>query len=170
VQSVSIPGTVTIGGLRKAELLVELRDRAISLNESAERLFASALFTTSPERYSISIAELAVEDLGFSRGATIGEIIDRAASRGLGCCPLELGAHLRLQYLDQPEGFIGQPARKHQAPVGSITILSEPLDADDDFPKGFYLRRIDGVLWLRGYCSGADHVWVPDDRLVFQRD
>jgi hypothetical protein len=45
--------------------------------------------------------------------------------------------------------------------------VSAALVEDDEFPKGFYLRRIDGVLWLRGYRSGPAHVWSPDDRLVF---
>jgi hypothetical protein len=165
----AISKVVQIGGRTTADLLVALRNRAVALNESAERLFASPLFTTLPERLSITIVELAVEDLGFPQGATISEIVDRAVANGLGYCPLELGLHLRLQYLDQPEGFVGQPVRAHQAPVGSITIVSEPLDADDDFPKGFYLRRIEGVLWLRGYQSGADHIWSPDDRLVFRQ-
>jgi hypothetical protein len=45
--------------------------------------------------------------------------------------------------------------------------VSAPLAADDDIPKGFCLRRIDGVLWLRGYRSGPEHIWSPDDRLIF---
>jgi hypothetical protein len=72
-----------------------------------------------------------------------------------------------LQYLDQPEGYWDQPVRHHQAPSGSITIASEPLSEDDDFPKGFYLRRIKGVLWLRGYRSGAEHIWEPGDHFLF---
>jgi hypothetical protein len=34
---------------------------------------------------------------------------------------------------------------------------------------GFYLRRIRGVLWLRGYRSPAEHVWEAADRFVFRR-
>jgi hypothetical protein len=29
------------------------------------------------------------------------------------------------------------------------------------------LRRIDGVLWLRGYRSGPEHIWNQDDHFVF---
>jgi hypothetical protein len=75
-----------------------------------------------------------------------------------------------LHYRDQPEGHWGQPVRQHQAPSGSITIATERLDDDDDVPKGFYLRRIEGVLWLRGYRSGGEHIWGAGDRFLFRRE
>jgi hypothetical protein len=164
-----ITRTVTVGGLTKAELLEELRRNAISMNEAAEQLFASELFTTSTAQYSVMTVELTIQDLGFSQGAKSADISAKAAALGLAPCPLELGPHLRLQYLDQPEGFWGHPQRQHQAPSGSITIASEQLTDDDEFPKGFYLRRIQGVLWLRGYRSGAEHIWSPDDHLIFRQ-
>lgn len=157
---------VDVGGSTKPELIQELQRNTISMNEFAERLFASDHFTTAPTRYSVMSVELTVRNLGFTRGATIAEIYGRARELGLSLCPLELGPHLRLQYLDQPEGYWGKPFRRHQAPCGSITIASEEL-AEDGFPKGFYLRRIKGVLWLRGYCSRPEHVWDAGDHLVF---
>jgi hypothetical protein len=138
--------TVTIGGLTKTELLEQLHNQAVSLNESADRLFASERFTTAHTRYSVTTVELTVCDLGFPHGATTAEMYTRATTLGLGLCPLELAPHLRLQYLDQPEGYWGQPVRQHQAPSGSITIASEALTHDDEVPKGFYLRRIKGEL------------------------
>jgi hypothetical protein len=158
---------VTIGGLTKAELLEQLQRNAILLNESADKLFASDRFTTAATRRAWTTVELTVRDLGFSNGATTAAIYARAAALGLGLCPLELGPHLRLHYRDQPEGYWGQPLRHHQAPSGSITIASEPLTHDDDFPKGFYVRRIKGELWLRGYRAGPEHVWEADDHLLF---
>src|SRR3954451_22232427 len=139
------------------------------MNESAEQLFASDLFTTSASRYSVMTVELTVRDLAFPDGATSAEIDARAGALGLALCPLELGPHLRLQYRDQPEGYWGQPERQHQAPSGSITVASVPLADDDEFPKGFYLRRIKGELWLRGYRSGPAHVWKPDNHFIFCR-
>lgn len=159
--------SVNLGGLMKSELLEELARNAISMNVSAERLFASDHFTTSETRYSVTTVELTLCNLGFPRGATIAEIYERAGQLGLGLCPLELGPHLRLQYHDQPEGHLGKPVRRHQAPYGSITIASEILSEEEDFPKGFYLRRIEGVLWLRGYRSWPGHVWEPDDHFIF---
>ena len=52
---------------------------------------------------------------------------------------------------------------------GAVVVASPPLDERDETPKGFYLRRIHGVLWLRGYWSWAGHVWSPQDVLVFRR-
>lgn len=160
---------VSIGGLSKAELLQQLQDNHVSLNESADRLFASDRFTTAPMRQALTTVELTVRDLGFPQGATTAAMYARAATLGLSLCPVELGPHLRLKYLDQPEGYWGQPLRQHQAPSGSITIASAPLIPDDDFPKGFYLRRIQGELWLRGYRAGPEHVWNADDHLLFCR-
>jgi hypothetical protein len=160
--------TVEVGGLTKSELLQHLQRNAIAMNAAGETLFASDLFTTSATRYTVTTLELTVGKLGFPRGATSAEMYARAGALGLDLCPLELGPHLRVQYRDQPEGEWGQPARRHQAPSGSITIASEPLTDDDDVPKGFYLRRIQGVLWLRGYRAGPDHVWEPDDHLIFR--
>lgn len=156
-----------MGGLTKLELIQELQRNAILMNEAAERLFASEHFMISETRYAVTTVELTVRDLGLPQGATIAEIHARAETLGLGLCPLELGPHLRLQYLDQPEGYWEQPVRQHQAPSGSITITSEKLAEGDNFPKGFYLRRIKGELWLRGYRSGPEHIWEPDDHFVF---
>lgn len=158
---------VTCGGLTKTQLLDQLHASAVSLNEAAESLFRSDLFTTAPTPYSVTTVELTVRDLGFPHGAATAEIYAHAKALGLGLCPLELAPHLRLHYLDQPEGYWGQPVRQHQAPSGSVTIASEALTHDDAVPKGFYLRRIKGELWLRGYRAGADHVWEADDHLLF---
>lgn len=162
-----ITRTVGVGGLTKSQLIQKLKQYSILMNESAERLFADDKFSTSETKYILQTVELTVGDLGFPDGASMGEILKRATELGLELCPLELGPHLRLAYLDQPEGYLGNPLKQHQAPSGSITIGSEILTEDHDFPKGFYLRRINGVLWLRGYRADHLHVWNPDDHFVF---
>jgi hypothetical protein len=156
--------------MSKHELLAQLENASVQFNESARILFAHEKFITSSAVSNVEIVELSVADLGFPpEGATIGSIHERAAACGLSLCPLELGPHLRLQYLDQPEGSIGHPPTQHCAPPGSLTVASRELTSDEDIPKGFYLRRIEGVLWLRGYRSGPDHIWSAADRLVFCR-
>ena len=160
---------VRVGGRSKRELLADLQSNGIQLNEYARILFGHGEFTTSPVTSKIATVELAVANLGYAQGATIAQLHARAAELGLALCPLELGPHLRLQYLDQAEGHIGYPASKHQAPHGSITVVSCQLADDHETPKGFYLRRIDGVLWLRGYRSAPDDLWNPEDRLIFCR-
>jgi hypothetical protein len=162
-----IKRTVEVGGLTKSQLIQKLQQYSILMNESGERLFADKKFTTSDTKYSLETVELTVGDLGFPDGATTAQIFKRASELGLELCPLELGPHLRLEYLDQPEGYSRNSLKRHQAPSGSITIASEILTEDYDFPKGFYLRRINGVLWIRGYRADHLHVWNPDDHFIF---
>jgi hypothetical protein len=164
-----IPRVVTIGGASRSELLALLRGSDIQLNPYAEALFADDRFTTLPREHRVEIAALSVGGLGFGEGATYRQIVARACKAGWVECPLELGPHLRLQYSDQPDGDDGLPLTHGRAPPGSITVASPPLDDDDETPKGFYLRRVGCVSWLRGFRSWAGHVWSPGDVLVFSR-
>jgi hypothetical protein len=153
--------------MSKPELIDELVNHGIELNEAGRDLFAHNGFTTSAIPSSIETIEITVSNLGYAQGAAIADISKRAISLGLSLCPLELGPHFRLQYLDQPEGQNERPVTKHKAPFGSLTIVSPEISEDDDIPKGFYLRRMNDVLWLRGYWSGPNHIWNPEDHLVF---
>lgn len=162
-----ITRTVKVGGLTKGQLIQQLQEQSILLNELGVRLFADDRFMTSDTVYSLNTVELTVEDLGFPEGATLPQIYKEANEVGLGLCPLELGPHLRLAFLDQPEGNTGNISQQNQAPSGSITIASEIISEDDHFPKGFYLRKIDGVLWLRGYIADDLHIWNPQDHFIF---
>lgn len=162
--------TVQFGGETKAELLVRLAQNGVELNEAARVLFASDKFTTSKVRSHLGTVELRVRELGLPQGATTSSVFESAMRLGLRLCPIELGPHLRLQWLDQPEGFLGHPLTQHRGPPGALIIASEILSEDYEFPKGFYLRRIKGTLWLRGYWSGPEHVCDPDDHFVFGQD
>jgi len=165
----SIPNAVRIGGRDKSELLQALREHHVQMNRAAQALFEDPRFTPLSQDQVIDIATLSVADLGFAEGAGYGEIIALARESGLVECPLELGPHLRMQFLDQPEGVVTIPTMHGRAPHDSVTIASPPLDDSDETPKGFYLRRIDGGLWLRGYWSWSGHVWSPEDVFVFSR-
>lgn len=159
---------VRVGGLTKDELLSELRRAGVELNEMGRALFAFPGFTTAAAPLTIDTVELAVADLGFGGGAVIATLLERARRRGLQPCPLELGPHLRLQDRARPRRLARQPPARNRAPPGSVTVVSAPVSDDEDVPKGFYLRHIDGVPWLRGYRSGPEHVWSPQDRLLFR--
>jgi hypothetical protein len=161
-----ISRTVEVGGLTKSQLLQKLQQASIMLNVYGERLFAADQFTTSVAKYSLETVELTVMDLGFPDGADTARLFKRAGDLGLKLCPMELGPYLRLMYLDQPE-VCEEDSQQHQAPSGSITIASKILSEDGELPKGLYLRRMDGVLWLRGYRADHLHVWNPDDRFIF---
>jgi len=159
---------IRTGGASKAELLSQLERAGVQLNDAARRLFDDERFTTSPVSSLVEIAEVSVAGLGLHDGATMAQIVEQAAARSLALCPLELAPHFRLQYTDQPEGFLGHPPSQHRAPPGSVTVASASLDEDQDTPKGFYLRIIEGTPWLRGYRSWAGHIWSPEDSLAFR--
>lgn len=160
-------GSVRIGGMGRLDLLTELQKNGIALNQAGLELFANDKFTTYEVTSILEIVEITVDSLGFSKGTTIDRICERAVQLGMALCPLELGPHLRLQYRDQPEGRVGQQPSQGRAPPGSLTIASQRISEDDDIPKGFYLRRMNDVLWLRGYRSGPEHIWSREDRFVF---
>jgi len=165
----AMPRAVRVGGMSKSELLQALRESNIHLNQAAEALFADQRFITLSRHQVIEVAALSVADLGFEGGATYRQLTARARESGLVECPLELGPHLRMQFPDQPEDARNLPMTHGKAPPDSITVASSPLDDSDETAKGFYLRRVDGVLWLRGYWSWPGHIWSPEDVLVFSR-
>lgn len=165
----SLPPIVGIGALTRPALLAALRAHGIQLNPAAEALFEDPRFTTLPQHHLVPIAARSVAELGFDHGATYAQLIERAHAAGLLECPLELGPHLRTQFLDQPDEAAAGPLTHGRAPPGSITVASAPLDDTDATPKGFYLRHADGVLWLRGYWSSSDHHWSPDDVFIFSK-
>jgi hypothetical protein len=158
---------VSIGGITKSALLERLAAAEIEVNSAGYELFSDERFRTALHPEVVHVRQVSVAGLGLERGGVMFEIMAAAAERGLSCCPLELAPHLRLLLLDQDEGAIGFPHTKHRAPPGSITVILQPLCDDDEVPKGFYLRRVEGKLWLRGYTSWAGHVWQPEDLLVF---
>lgn len=159
--------TVEIGGLTKSQLFQKLKQHSILLNKFAEQLFANDKFIVSDKIYSVKTVELKVRDLGFPEGATIPQVYKKAKQLDLKLCPLELGPYLRLNYLDQPEGYLGKPAWKNRSPYGAVKVATEIFSNDVDFPKGFYLRKIEGVLWLRGYIADDLHVLDPNDHIIF---
>jgi len=161
--------SIEIGGLTKWQLIQKLQEHSISMNHYGEQLLSDDQFITSETKYSLDTVELAVRNLGFPDGATMPQLIKQANKLGLELCPLEVGPYVRLEYLDQAEGDLGNSLQQHQAPSGSITIASEIIRDDDDFPKGFYLRKIAGVLWLRGYVADDLHIWNPDDQFIFRK-
>lgn len=162
----TINRTIKVGGLTKSQLIHKIKKQSIMINELGKKLFNDDKFTISNSQHTLETVELTVQDLGFFGGGTITQIFGKATQLGLELCPLELGPYLRLAYLDQPEGNLNKQ-QQHKAPYGSITVASKILTENHNFPKGFYLRRIDETLWLRGYVCDETHIWEPDDHFIF---
>ena len=141
--------SLIIGGVSKDELRQRLASASVSLNAYAEQLFEAPEFTVSTERLQIRLVTVSLADLGFQTGGTLPAIFERAESVGYDLCPPEVAAHLRLQFPDQSAGPY-------------LTVASPRLRPDHiDFPAGFYLRRREDGLWLRGYRTDDDWMWPP---------
>ncbi len=140
---------LTIGGLTKSELLSELGQRSISLNDYARLLFADPARGTATHTQDIQVAVVTLPEIGLPCGGTFAEILDHASALGLEPCPLDVAPHLRLAYLDQPQGPY-------------LTVASLELRPGPETPNGFYLRHLPDGLWLRGYESGPENVYPPD--------
>lgn len=164
-----LPRFVTIGGCTKSDLLDRVKEAGVQMNEFGQNLFQDVRFTTEPEARRLEVLGITVAELGLADGGTYSQVLEIARSRGLEVCPLELAAHLRLQWLDQPEAPIEQSLVRHRAPPGSVTVMTEAPPDDQDVPWGFYLRRVESQPWLRGYRSWSGHIKAAQDFLVFVR-
>jgi len=165
----ALPPYVEIGDTKKESLIQALDDSGIQVNSIGLELFNDPRFTVSPVRERVSIVCLTVAELGLPEGGVYGQVVGAGGVLRLFECPLELGPHLRLAFKEQSEGSVGFPSSQNAAPPGAVTVASAPLDDAESTPKGFYLRCINGSLWLRGYRSWDGHIWNPNDAFVFAR-
>ena len=157
---------IRIGGMAKEELLKKINEKSIRLNPLAENLIKSELFQMTETKEVINLTEITLEELGMVEGKTgLLDIFERAKEVGLAICLPEVALFLRLSYVEDPEsrGF----EKKHQTPHGAMTVASEILDGDLEFPKGFYLRKVDGDYWLRGYTCDYEHQFSLDETFIF---
>lgn len=161
-----IQHSITIGERTTNQLLTKLEQNNILLNPFAETLLNDERFPISPSRYTINIVEVTVEQLGLINGATTRTLLKEAAKFKLGVCPLEAIVVIREIYSALPSS---NEKTSGFAPDGSITIASLPLDNNDEFPKGFYIRTIDDEKWIRGYIADDLHVWKPTDRFILKK-
>ena len=157
---------VSVGGLSRTELRSLLTSRGVHLNAHAETLLDADVFERQ-DTSVITVTERTVAALGRPDGATLSEILKLGRERGLLLCPAETGPYLRLDLNNQAISA-DSVMSAGKAPDGSLTVASEALSEDVDYPKGFYLRVVDGQAWLRGYRCDDEHIWSADDRFVFR--
>ena len=106
----------------------------------------------------ITAAVASLEELGLEKGASLDELFRHIQGTPFSSCPPDTGFFLRLAWTDQPQSGNSILTGMHRSPDQAVTVLSEILEQDDNFPKGLYLRKVDGALWLRGYvCDPAYH-------------
>jgi hypothetical protein len=145
---------IVTGGLTREQLLDRLAENKVRFNGYAERLFRHPAFSPGETRERAELVTLTLPDLGLPNPCSFPAIAGKGSALGLRLCPLPLGAFLRLAYLDQPEGPY-------------LTVASPAPESDEDYPKGFYLRRYDGAVWLRGYRASGACEWPAGGAFVF---
>jgi len=157
---------VSVGGLSRDELRSALTSRGVLVNVHAETLLDSEAFDREDIR-PIAVTERTVAELGRPDGAVLSEILELGRQEGLLLCPADTGPYLRLALADQASSADAVMS-SGKAPDGSLTVASEALSDDVDYPKGFYLRVVEGQPWLRGYRCDDEHIWSPQDRFAFR--
>lgn len=157
---------VVVGGMSRSQLTSELSDRGILLNTHAETLLESAAFEIRTAQ-TVAVTERTVAELGLPDGGSLSRILESALQQNLLLCPADTGPYLRLALIEQATAS-DSVMSSGRAPTGSLTVASAPLSEDDEYPKGFYLRVVDGEPWLRGYRCDDEHMWSADDRFVFR--
>ena len=146
-----------------------LKEHGILINHYAEEFFAHPLFSTGCSRETtVTIASL--QEIGLENGATISDILMHISKTGLKACALSIGLFLRLAWTDQPQSQNSILNGTHSSPNQAVTVLSEIIEQDDAFPKGLYLRNVDGNLWLRGYICDDAYRFPGDAMFAFEND
>ncbi|MDQ1097603.1 MULTISPECIES: hypothetical protein [Chryseobacterium] len=152
--------------LSREALFHALKSAGIPTNAYADLIFNHPAYNYTDAEKEISIAELTLHDLGLKDGGNFKQIEEAVQLSGYSYCPLEAAPYIRMHYRSQK---IAQPKTESGHPPDSILIFSKPMLHSDDFPKGFYLRNIEGILWLRAYIASDDYFWEPDTQLIVKK-
>lgn len=160
---------VQVGGLTRSELQSALAEAGVRLNASAEMLLADPLFASDAAETAttVEIVESTPRQLGLTGGSTLPQVLAAAREQSLLPCAPFVAPYLRLAMLDQPSApdsvmSSGRP------PSGAVHVASERLRPEYDYPRGFYLRVVEGTPWLRGFRCSDDAPWSSDDRFAFR--
>ena len=160
------PLQLLVGGASREELHARLAELGIQLNDGARTLLEDSCFDTrAPE--TLEVVQRSLQQLGLPSGGTLPQITAAAREQGLAPLPPDTGPYLRLAITDQeqaPDSILSAG----RAPTCAVHVLTAPLSADHDYPKGFYLRVVDGVTWLRGFRCDDEYVWPADAVLALR--
>jgi hypothetical protein len=136
-------------GTPKDTLRDALRDRGVRTNAYFDVLWPQVVVAAPPRALDVVIATAA--DLGLPDGATLDALLAHVAPLGLGPCPLEAAAVLRLVLGASP---------------GRITVVSPRVTPDEAAPRGFYLRNDDDGAWLRAFIASDNWCFDADERFA----
>ena len=151
----------------KDQIPAMLKEHGICMNRYAEEYFAHPrFFIGDPEEITVTIASL--QEIGLENGATLNEIFTHLSKSGMKLCAVSTGLFLRLAWTEQPQSRNSILSGTHDSPDLAVTVLSEIIEQDDAFPKGLYLRNVDGTLWLRGYICDDAYRFPADAMFAFE--
>ncbi|GBG94775.1 hypothetical protein LFYK43_12340 [Ligilactobacillus salitolerans] len=157
--------TLRVGGYKKSELIELLKQNDIRLNQHGRDLLADSCFGLSKKQHKVKVLVVPVASLGLPLGGTLAEIYAAADKLSLGRCSLETAVYFRLQWQSQPNSQ-NSVMHAHKAPEGAVTVAAKINGARA--VQGFYLRKVAGELWLRGYSCDNSFVFEPEDQFAFQ--
>ena len=140
--------------MSKEALLQKLVAAGVQFNKYAEPLFEHPLFVPCEKPETVTLVKLSFSDLEVKVPCSYESILESGQKMGLKLCPLYLGAFLRLEMMDLPEGPY-------------LAIASPRSEADENFPAGFYIRNLESVQWLRGYRVDGEPEWPPHHEFIF---
>lgn len=147
--------------------LQKLKEHDILINHYAEQYISHPRFSAGrPGEMTVAVTSL--EELGLERGATLDELFRHIKGTQFSPCPPDTGFFLRLAWTDQPQSQNSILTGTHSSPNRAVTVLSEMLETDDAFPKGLYLRKVDGNLWHRGYVCDSAYCFPGDALFAFE--
>ena len=152
----------------KSQIMNKLEEHNILINQYAELFFTHpAFFTNHPTEMTIAIASL--REIGLENGATLNEIFRQIDTLGFKPCPTNTGLFLRFEWKNQPQSQNSILTGTHCSPEQAVVVFSNPIESDDAFPKGLYLRNVEGRLWLRGYVCDSEYRFSGDDLFAFRK-
>ena len=152
----------------KNQITEKLEAHNIHINRYAQMFFAHSSFSTE-ETTEMTVGIGALEEIGLENGGTLAEIFRQTEKYGLKPCPVNTGLFLRLAWKDQPQSENAILTGTHRSPAQAVVVLSEIPEPEDGFPKGLYLRNVDGELWLRGYVCDMTYRFSGDDLFAFEK-
>ena len=146
----------------------KLEAHDILINRYAEVFLANPAFSTENTR-EMTIAIASLREIGLENGGTLNEIFRQIEKSGFKPCPINTGLFLRFAWKNQPQSQNSVLSGTHGSPDQAVVVLSEPIETEDAFPKGLYLRNVDGRLWLRGYVCDSAYRFSGDDLFAFEK-
>ncbi len=152
----------------KDQIMNKLEEHNVLINPYAKEFFLHPTFSTDHTR-EMTVAMASLREIGLENGATLNEIFQQIRKSHFKPCPTNTGLFLRFIWKNQPQSHNSILSGTHCSPEQAVVVLSEPVERDDAFPKGLYLRVVDGRLWLRGYVCESEYRFSCNDVFAFEK-